>query len=438
MPSKLYRGVRRAGAAALMAVWILGVGAADAVAGGQGQDRVCFDGRVDRPEGDSNLGRPSSCRDCGATQECKRVTLDGFLKNDDGTVTLTFTASNACLLPMGYVAFSLPEGIAAVSPANSSRYEAGRSYNVENPAKKPFHGIKFETRGPGIRLGASDVFAFTVPGEALALMDGMQTAMKIGPTVYDGSQSVDIPGSIGGRVWNDVNENGIADPAELGMEGVAVVLWSCEGGAPAVIATSMVSGEDGFYVFADLPRGDYAVQVITPVGFFFGPQDAPGVDELLDSDVAHATGFTGCIVLLNAEDNLTVNAGVVQALFPDVKVNGSDDAIVLAPADPLSVTVSLAAHAQAATYEGEFWMVAALPSGLLYSYNLTTLEWSLGLTPAGHFQLLNYAPVTILDLQQAGSTLPEGATTFYLGIDLIVNNQLDDYIVDFVSVTITP
>lgn len=65
------------------------------------------------------------------------------------------------------------------------------------------------------------------------------------------------PASVGDRVWNDLNANGVQDAGEPGINGVKVVLKDSSGN---LIATAMTDG-DGNYLFAGLPGGSYAVSV---------------------------------------------------------------------------------------------------------------------------------------------------------------------------------
>ena len=68
--------------------------------------------------------------------------------------------------------------------------------------------------------------------------------------------------SVGDRVWNDANGNGVQDAGETGINGVTVQLLS----GSTVIATTTTSG-NGNYTFANLVAGTYTVKVvIRPAG----------------------------------------------------------------------------------------------------------------------------------------------------------------------------
>jgi protocatechuate 3,4-dioxygenase beta subunit len=72
-----------------------------------------------------------------------------------------------------------------------------------------------------------------------------------------------IPGTLGDRIFNDPNGNGILDPGETGVGGIVVVLRNAAG---AVIATT-VSDANGNYQFNNLPAGSYTVELTLPAGF---------------------------------------------------------------------------------------------------------------------------------------------------------------------------
>jgi hypothetical protein len=113
------------------------------------------------------------------------------------------------------------------------------------------------------------------------------------------------PASLGDWVWEDMNNNGIQDDGEPGIEGVTVNLYDCQDN---LLATT-VTDADGLYLFFDLMPGGYYVEFITPMGYVFSPQDQ-GMDDALDSDADPQTGKTICIDLEAGEDDMTWDAGL--------------------------------------------------------------------------------------------------------------------------------
>ncbi|MBD2355860.1 right-handed parallel beta-helix repeat-containing protein [Tolypothrix sp. FACHB-123] len=64
-------------------------------------------------------------------------------------------------------------------------------------------------------------------------------------------------GSIGDRIWNDANSDGIEDAGESGIAGVSVKLLDSDN---KILATK-VTGSNGNYLFNNLQAGTYTVQV---------------------------------------------------------------------------------------------------------------------------------------------------------------------------------
>jgi hypothetical protein len=71
--------------------------------------------------------------------------------------------------------------------------------------------------------------------------------------------------SIGNRVWNDLNMNGINEPDEPGIPGVSVVIWSDPDGDGIPdwqgFGGVQITDEEGYYRFSGLEPGNYVVFV---------------------------------------------------------------------------------------------------------------------------------------------------------------------------------
>tara|TARA_B110000459_G_C16611457_1_gene496403 strand:- start:105 stop:3299 length:3195 start_codon:yes stop_codon:yes gene_type:complete len=76
-----------------------------------------------------------------------------------------------------------------------------------------------------------------------------------------------VPGivSIGNRVWNDINMDGVNDPYEPGIPGVSLVLWGDSDGDEVPdwqgFSGVEITDEDGYYRFSGLEPGNYVVFV---------------------------------------------------------------------------------------------------------------------------------------------------------------------------------
>ena len=120
--------------------------------------------------------------------------------------------------------------------------------------------------------------------------------------------------SIGDRVWNDMNHDGIQDVGEEGIAGVIVHLYK-DGVDTGVTATTDL---EGTYLFDALLPGMYYVKFDLPDGYTFSPKNQ-GEENTTDSDVdltKHTTEDTNLTV---SENDSTWDAGMY-SLASQVKI----------------------------------------------------------------------------------------------------------------------
>jgi hypothetical protein len=143
------------------------------------------------------------------------------------------------------------------------------------------------------------------------------------PPAFDatGYLFAEYGGSIGNRVWEDTNDNGIQDAGERGIGGVTVKLFDADGTLLATAVTTGASGASlrtstaladpgpGFYLFEDLPSGSYILGVGLNDGFVPTATHTGGNDD--DSDFDRSTGRTSLVVLGLGQHRLDIDAGVV-------------------------------------------------------------------------------------------------------------------------------
>ena len=118
-------------------------------------------------------------------------------------------------------------------------------------------------------------------------------------------------GSLGDRIWNDFNRNGIQEAGEPGVPNVTVELKDCGGN----LLRTTTTNASGIYSFGNLAAGCYIVNVVLPGGFQFSPQDLGGNDTL-DSDVSPSSGMTDAINLGAGQNIDTIDAGINQPVAP--------------------------------------------------------------------------------------------------------------------------
>ncbi|MBN2550005.1 MAG: hypothetical protein JXB15_12655, partial [Anaerolineales bacterium] len=88
-------------------------------------------------------------------------------------------------------------------------------------------------------------------------------------------------GSIGDRVWNDLDADGQQDLGESGLSGVTVRLYEDSNGngvydaADDALIAETTTASDGSYSFTGLPAGDYLVDVVRPTGYTLTTDNDP-------------------------------------------------------------------------------------------------------------------------------------------------------------------
>ncbi|HHU6751118.1 TPA: SdrD B-like domain-containing protein, partial [Staphylococcus pseudintermedius] len=103
--------------------------------------------------------------------------------------------------------------------------------------------------------------------------------------------------SLGDKVWEDTNKDGIQDTTESGIANVKVTLTKEDG-----TTVTTTTDEQGNYKFTDLPNGKYTVTFETPDGYEPTQANAGNNDEV-DSD-----GQTVKVTIAN-KDDMTIDSG---------------------------------------------------------------------------------------------------------------------------------
>ena len=152
-----------------------------------------------------------------------------------------------------------------------------------------------------------------------------------------------VPNIYGDFVWNDVNQNGIQDGSESGIDGVRVEIYKDNGDGTIDTAVDTfinftLTANDGYYLFPNLPDGDYYSVFYKPPGMEITLVDAGG-DDAIDSDMAPTSinGFDVAISPIVTLENLAYdlswdlglyassNGAVGNYAWNDVNVNGVQD-----------------------------------------------------------------------------------------------------------------
>lgn len=183
--------------------------------------------------------------------------------------------------------------------------------------------------------------------------------------------------SLGNKVWNDEDEDGIQDPGENGVTGIRVVLYDCAHN----FIDQMYTNASGEYLFDELVNGDYYVVFKDiPAGYVFSPKDV-ATNDGIDSD-ADAAGKTACTHLDPGENDLTHDGGIYlpkaslgDCVWYDENENGIQDP---GESGVAGITVSL--------YDGSGGFISSQTTNLLGKYlfdELTPGDYSVKFTGLG-------------------------------------------------------
>lgn len=152
------------------------------------------------------------------------------------------------------------------------------------------------------------------PGEGLynkAIIDINDDGIPDDTSVVCSDIDINVTGLFAGRVFNDINGNGIQNMGDPGISGVMVSLYNCNG----VLIKKDSTDINGEYQFDGLISSDYFLrfdysQTPYAANYAWTFRDI-GVNDLIDSDV-DASGITICTHLDIGEREATIDAGLVE------------------------------------------------------------------------------------------------------------------------------
>jgi len=194
-------------------------------------------------------------------------------------------------------------------------------------------GYVFTTQNLGNDATDSDANRTTGKSEPCMTLASGETNLTVDAGAY---KLVTYVASLGDRVWEDKNFNGQQDSGELGIQGVTVTLYNCDGTAAKDINGNQVAPQttngNGNYLFTNLPPGSYYVVFSNlPAGYVFTLQNV-GADDATDSDANRTTGKSEpCVTLASGETNLTVDAGAYIPPPPKLELKKSADKSFILP-----------------------------------------------------------------------------------------------------------
>ena len=110
-------------------------------------------------------------------------------------------------------------------------------------------------------------------------------------------------GRIEGSHFDDLNGNGLRDPGEPGLAGIATFLDFNSNGRLDAREPSILSDASGNFRFFNLPPGTYRVTAILPPGrVFTTPRAGSGLERIVGGRPAQPGAFPWMVALLNAAE----------------------------------------------------------------------------------------------------------------------------------------
>ncbi|HLO44346.1 MAG TPA: SdrD B-like domain-containing protein, partial [Leadbetterella sp.] len=127
------------------------------------------------------------------------------------------------------------------------------------------------------------------------------------------------PASLGDFVWYDVNNNGIQDSGEPGIQGVVATLNGTKGDGTVIAAQTATTNASGIYAFTNLAPGTYTVTFGTVGGYQVAKQDVTGAntdatDVNNDSDINSTTLTSHAATLVSGENDPKLDAGFTKVI----------------------------------------------------------------------------------------------------------------------------
>lgn len=116
--------------------------------------------------------------------------------------------------------------------------------------------------------------------------------------------NVENCGSLGDKVWQDVNGNGIQDVGENGLPGINVQLFDAAG----ILKQSSITNSLGIYSLDTIKYGNYYIKAIKPSDHLISPKDIG--NDANDSDVNPNTGESSIFTVNSTVKNTSIDIGM--------------------------------------------------------------------------------------------------------------------------------
>ena len=354
--------------------------------------------RVHTPEGLPVPGAKVSLAGSGELRS-ETVGEDGSYDFDNlfpGNYTLTFAA------PGGFILLEESQARLDIAPgeaymANASMMEPATISGTLLDGAFPLEGVSI-ILSPSDAVATTDAegrFAFThLPVGTYTLSvnlpEGFILSQAVAPVILSrsGERAMLLldairPVTFTGRVWNDLDDDGMLGMNEPGLADATVTLL----GADSAEIASVRTGASGIYTFADLLPGTYYIRVTLPEGLIFAKK-ALEASRLLDG-IDHWEGTSGPISVASGDEpgiflcGATLSYGVRGAIqaagagLPGVSVTLLRGGMVVGEI----ITDEMGTYVFPSLRTGDYSLSMTLPEGYLFldQPDAQTAHWPLSL-----------------------------------------------------------
>ena len=190
-----------------------------------------------------------------------------------------------------------------IDPEPSAISDALGSYSFPSVAAGIYSVIEVVESGWNLSPGYTATVNATVVGD--------------NKTIVDFANYTPALGSISGRVWNDLDGNGILG-VESGLEGWTVFIDQNADGSPGAGEPTAITDAEGNYTLAGIPIGAHVVREVPGIGW---RPTAPGTGMQM-VNMLNGTNIVG----INFGNQQRTDASIAGRAFADTNRNGTRDA----------------------------------------------------------------------------------------------------------------
>lgn len=220
--------------------------------------------------------------------------------------------------------------------------------------------------------------------------------------------------SMGDRVWNDLDQDGLQDPDEPGITDVLVRVWDSTG---SNLVGQARTDSNGYYTVYAIESGIYQFDIVLPTNWIVSAQNV-GPDDYLDSDIDTNTARSAFVYLPPRTTNTQYDAGI---FLPPTDLGVTKTVSTNNPRVGTNIVFTLSVTNFGPYSAGSVELTDLLPSGLTYtghfatvgSYTASNGEWAVGSLAIGAGARL--VITARVDLASGGLTLTN--TTTVTGTD---------------------